>query len=228
MADDLSRLSSEDIRRFEKTVSEAKALTARQEEIAKKVLEFEKDIGRVRLASLEEYFDAYSKGLDDIIARKTSQLNDAFLIMEQKALEGYKKASNTTFEEFKRNNNNNQNTSTKSSSANTESASNSTPAQTNTRNKSAGQTVSDAAIDKLGSYHAAEDIAARFNKYKSTFEQIKAINEEQADAIFTLQQLEEARGAKREEQLESYREKEDRLAKSQLNSISSASSSNTT
>lgn len=92
MSEYLSKLSSDDIRRFEKSVSEAKALTVRQEEIAKKVLEVEKDIGKVRLASLDEYFDAYSKGLDDIIARKTSKLNDAFLIMEQKALESFKKS----------------------------------------------------------------------------------------------------------------------------------------
>lgn len=88
----LSKLSSDDIRKFEKTVSEAKALTVRQEEIAKKVLEVEKDIGKIRLASLDEYFDAYSKGLDEIIARKTSKLNDAFLIMEQKALESFKRS----------------------------------------------------------------------------------------------------------------------------------------
>lgn len=94
MQEDLSRLSSADIRRFEKTVSEAKALTARQEEIAKKVLNTEKEIGKIRLASLNEYFDEYSKGLDEIIARKTSQLNDAFLIMEQKALESFKRTAN--------------------------------------------------------------------------------------------------------------------------------------
>ena len=93
MPEDLSRLSSNDIRRFEKAVSEAKALTVRQEEIAKKVLATEKDIGKVRLASLNEYFDAYSRGLDEIVARKTSQLNDAFLIMEQKAAESLKRTA---------------------------------------------------------------------------------------------------------------------------------------
>lgn len=93
MKEDLGRLSSADIRKFEKAVSEAKALTARQEEIAKKVLATEQDIGKIRLASLNEYFDAYSKGLDAIIARKTSQLNDAFLIMEQKATESFMNAA---------------------------------------------------------------------------------------------------------------------------------------
>lgn len=86
-----SRLSGEDIRRFEKAVSDAKALTVRQEEIAKQVLEVEKEIGQVRLASLNKYLDTYSKGLDEIIARKTSQLNDAFLVMEQRAVESFKK-----------------------------------------------------------------------------------------------------------------------------------------
>ena len=93
MAEDLSKLSSADIRRFEKTVSDAKALTARQEEIAKRVLATEKDIGKVRLAALNKYFDAYSKGLDEVIARKTSQLDDAFLVMEQRALKRFKRAA---------------------------------------------------------------------------------------------------------------------------------------
>lgn len=95
MAEDLSKLSSEDIRRFEKTISEVKAITARQEEIAKKVLEVEQEIGKVRLASLTGFFDEYSRGLDAIVARKTSQLGDAFLVMEQKAADSLKKTANS-------------------------------------------------------------------------------------------------------------------------------------
>ena len=92
MKDDLGRLTSEDILRFEKAVSEGKALAVRQEEIAKKVLKLEKDIGKVRIASLDQYFDAYSKGLDEVLTRKTSQLNDAFLIFDNKIDEAIKRA----------------------------------------------------------------------------------------------------------------------------------------
>lgn len=83
MPDDLSsRLTSDDIRRFEQAVSKLDAGVTRQEEIAKKVLKIEKEIADVRLGALKPYFDEYSKGLDTIIARKTSKLNDGFLIAE--------------------------------------------------------------------------------------------------------------------------------------------------
>lgn len=90
MADDLSRLSREDIARLERAISEARDLTARQEEIIKKVLAGEEKIGKLRISYLDEYLDTYSKGLDDIIARKTSKLNDAFLIMERRLAESFK------------------------------------------------------------------------------------------------------------------------------------------
>lgn len=90
MADDLSRLSREDIARLEGAISEARDLTARQEEIIKKVLAGEEKIGKLRISYLDEYLDTYSKGLDDIIARKTSKLNDAFLIMERRLAESFK------------------------------------------------------------------------------------------------------------------------------------------
>ena len=89
MAEDLSKLSREDIARLEKTISEARDLTARQEEIIKKVLAGEEKIGKLRISYLDEYLDAYSKGLDEVIARKTSKLNDAFLIMEKRATESF-------------------------------------------------------------------------------------------------------------------------------------------
>ena len=89
MAEDLSKLSREDIAKLEKTISEARDLTARQEEIIKKVLAGEEKIGKLRISYLDEYLDAYSRGLDEVIARKTSKLNDAFLIMERQAAESF-------------------------------------------------------------------------------------------------------------------------------------------
>lgn len=97
----LSTLSSEDINRFNKTVSMLDDVIGRQEEILKKVLEREIEIGETRLGQLEIYFNTYSKKLDsiayskklDLIAKKTSKLNEAFLIFEQladkKALENF-------------------------------------------------------------------------------------------------------------------------------------------
>ena len=86
MAEDInSKLTGDDIRRFERTLASFDATLARQEEIVNKVLEVEQNIGTMRLGWLDKYFDAYSKGLDDIIARKTSTLQDTFLIAEHEA-----------------------------------------------------------------------------------------------------------------------------------------------
>ena len=84
MAEDInSKLTGDDIRKFERTLASFDATLARQEEIVNKVLEVEQNIGTMRLGWLDKDLDAYSKGLDEIIARKTSTLQDTFLIAEQ-------------------------------------------------------------------------------------------------------------------------------------------------
>lgn len=99
MADDFNnKLSREDISRLERTLSEAKSLTARQEEILKKVLEGERQIGLERIALLDEYFNDYFKKLKEV-SSKTSKLSDSYLILDRlaskkpSARDGQKKSS---------------------------------------------------------------------------------------------------------------------------------------
>lgn len=73
--------SGEDLARLENIISESNALIKRQEEIIDKIIDGENKIGDVRLGNLDKFFDTYSKKLD-VIARKTSELGDAFLILE--------------------------------------------------------------------------------------------------------------------------------------------------
>lgn len=89
MADDFGKLSQEQLQKLAGVISSAKELTGRQAEIIEQVLAGETDIGKLRISYLQSYFDIYSKSLD-LIARKHSQLNDSFLILEKKATESYK------------------------------------------------------------------------------------------------------------------------------------------
>lgn len=86
------KLSPEQVQKLAKTISEAKSLTNQQEEIIQRVLEGETEISNLRISSLEKYFDIYSRNLD-LIARKHSALNDAFLILDGKLNNNYEKFS---------------------------------------------------------------------------------------------------------------------------------------
>ena len=90
--EELGKLSPEQVQKLANTISEAKNLPSQQEEIIGKVLNGEIKIGSTRIAYLEEYFDIYSKKLD-LIARKHSNLNDSFLILDQKLANNYKTLS---------------------------------------------------------------------------------------------------------------------------------------
>ena len=89
MAENLNR---EDIARLERAISKTDALTARQEEIIKKVLAGETEIANKRIGYLNEYFDTYSTKLDDV-ARKNSMLGDNFLILERQLAESFAAAT---------------------------------------------------------------------------------------------------------------------------------------
>lgn len=78
-----SRISNEALAKFSKDVSRLEALEARREALAKKALSLEEEIGKVRLGYLKKYLDTYSEKLDDIVARKTSDIGDAFLVLEK-------------------------------------------------------------------------------------------------------------------------------------------------
>lgn len=90
MADDFGKLSQEQLQKLAGVISSAKELTSRQAEIIEQVLAGEIDVGKIRISYLKSYLDTYSKGLD-LIARKYSQLDDAFLILDKKSTESYQK-----------------------------------------------------------------------------------------------------------------------------------------
>ena len=96
MKDELSsRLSNEDIKRFNKAVSKLDSALDRQEEILKKTLDNEVKLADIRLGYLDQYFDTYSKKLDSV-ARKQSELGDAFLVAERAVVDSYKKSTSST------------------------------------------------------------------------------------------------------------------------------------
>jgi hypothetical protein len=91
-AEEFKKLSPEQLQKLSKTINDAKALTNQQAEIIESVIAGEIDVGKLRIAYLNEYFDTYSKNLD-IVARKHSALNDAFLILDKKIDDKYAKVT---------------------------------------------------------------------------------------------------------------------------------------
>lgn len=87
---DFGKLSPEQVRELSRTINDAKMLINQQAEIIEKVIAGEIEVGKLRISYLDEYLDNYSKGLD-LIARKHSTLNDAFLILDHKINDGYKR-----------------------------------------------------------------------------------------------------------------------------------------
>jgi hypothetical protein len=218
MAEELDRLSSDDIRRFNQTISEVRAITVRQEEIAKKVLDMEKEIGRVRIASLTEYLSTYESALDAIIARKTSQLSDAFLIMEQKAAESFKKSADAAAEESKRIAYTGDDTGDGGSGNNGNNGGGAGGGQPPANpGPSVSTTLTDEQTNQLGDADSAnaESIADRMSafyaKYQTLEEQLNATTSRQHDAVVSIEQLKAARQAERQKQAEKYRDEELKL-----------------
>lgn len=89
-ADGFKNLSPEQLQRLSKLLDEASALNNQRAEIIEEAITGEIEVGKLRISYLNEYFDLYSKGLDQI-ARKYSTLSDAFLILDNKINESYKK-----------------------------------------------------------------------------------------------------------------------------------------
>ena len=96
MANNRDFLSQEGIQKLGNVISEAKSLLNVQLEILERVLEAEDKIANTRIGYLETYFDAYSKGLDQV-ASKQSQLGEDFLVLSREAdkfLSGKKSSKN--------------------------------------------------------------------------------------------------------------------------------------
>lgn len=87
---------------FKDSASEIKAilksldnLTDRQLEIVEKMLISEKEIGELRLGYLNKFIDKFSTALDTVIARKTSELSDSFLVFDELATKTLKNVTKT-------------------------------------------------------------------------------------------------------------------------------------
>lgn len=89
--EDLSKLSSEQLQKLARVISDAKSLTGQQAEIIEKVLSGEEDIGKLRISYLEQYFDTYSRNLDFVARKYRDDLDDAFFILDRKLEASYKK-----------------------------------------------------------------------------------------------------------------------------------------
>ena len=76
-------LTPEAVNKLAKVIAEANSLITRQTEIIDQVIKGETEIGTLRIAFLNDYFDKYSKSLD-LVARKQSSLTDTFLILDSK------------------------------------------------------------------------------------------------------------------------------------------------
>lgn len=84
MEDKKINLSSEDINKLSRTISEAKDLAVLQEEILANVLALEKKISVERITALDKYFDTYFSRLDEV-ATKSSKLADSYLLINKLA-----------------------------------------------------------------------------------------------------------------------------------------------
>ncbi len=84
MGEDKNFLSQESIQKLSKTISEAKNLAGLQLEILEKVLAVEEKIAQTRIGYLNEFHDTYYKGLD-MVAKKQSQLEEGYLVLNHEA-----------------------------------------------------------------------------------------------------------------------------------------------
>lgn len=82
MADELNRLSPEQVKKLGDAINGAKNLTNQQAEIIERVIQGEIEINNLRMANLQSYFDVFSRNLD-MVARKFSSINDTCLIINE-------------------------------------------------------------------------------------------------------------------------------------------------
>lgn len=210
-------LSSEDIRRFEQTLSRFDKSLDRQEEIVEKILASEKDIGETRISYLNRFFDTYSSRLDDFVARKSSKLSDAYLIMDGITGDNSNKRNigggTSTANNYRRNAGDGGGTPPKPPKANTTGGSGGDDGSISPK-----QVISEDSLALLGeSAVTSENIVERLEsfqqKYKTLEEQLKAIEEEQSDAPISKSQLDAASAKAREDLRLAYAEQESNLEK---------------
>ena len=91
--DNSGKMSPELIRDLSRVLSEVDALMKKQEELLATVLKGEQNIAEVRIASLDVYFETYSKKLNDIAKQYKDDISGAFSILDKKLTEGNKTQS---------------------------------------------------------------------------------------------------------------------------------------
>ena len=84
MADNIERLSPENLQKLGRVIDDAKSLMSQQLEILDKILLAEEKIATTRIGHLTRYFDIYSAGLDKVASRH-SDLDEAFLVANKEA-----------------------------------------------------------------------------------------------------------------------------------------------
>ena len=94
MAEELSNLSPEQVKKLGDAINGAKNLTSQQAEIIELVIQGEIDINKLRMANMKSYFDAFSANLDKV-ARKFSAINDTCLIINERLADSAEFAINT-------------------------------------------------------------------------------------------------------------------------------------
>lgn len=83
----MADLTPEHLSRFNTNINQAKNMQDRQKEIVRDVLEREIEIGKQRIAYLNEYFDIYFKKLDQV-ARKCDEMPEVFQMLANSAASG--------------------------------------------------------------------------------------------------------------------------------------------
>jgi hypothetical protein len=228
MAEDFGKLSTEQVKKLANTINEAKGLTNLQADIIEKVIEGEIDIGELRISYLKEYFDTYSKNLD-LIARKHSALNDAFLILNKKIAKSQKELTDAA-EKQRSQSDDKKRTNTRQTagestgrSANSGNSGSSGRAGKSTKQDeqsrsttgAAGQVISEDTRAGLEEARTSENIADRLavfqEKYKTIEEQIAAIEQDKEHAVIGYEQLKAAHAERRRKQNKEYAEQETAL-----------------
>lgn len=84
MADNMDRLSPENLQKLGRIIEEAKGLMTQQLEVLEKVLQAEEQIANTRIGHLKRYSDSYYAFLDTV-ADKQSSLEDSLLVANREA-----------------------------------------------------------------------------------------------------------------------------------------------
>ena len=82
--DEFGKLSSEQINKLAQVLAETEGLMKKQEKLIATVLDGEKDIANIRIASLETYFEIYSSKLNDIAKQYNDNVNSIFSILDKR------------------------------------------------------------------------------------------------------------------------------------------------